>query len=304
LTDLSSAAVNASFTYDVLGRRIQKDVNGHTRKYQYDSEDILLELTAVVGERTRHIHGPGIDEPLFTETDGKLFFNLADGVSSILGLTDQAGNTIQRYDYSAFGSAEMPSGPDIAHAYRFTGREFDSETGLYYYRARYYNAESGRFIAEDPLTGQSYIPQTLNKYSYVVNNPLRYIDPNGEILLEATLTYIGVQALTVAAVYLITRSIVSVANAMNGRKSDLRKTNLSSVDDAFRYAAIAAALPALPIAITEASSILVPLALQNPVQTYEFLENSIGAGPPQPGTTFAPYISSGIGMVIERLLNE
>ncbi len=67
----------------------------------------------------------------------------------------------------------------IRQPYAFTGREYDKETGLYYYRARYYDPEIGRFISKDPFPGFLSYPQTLNLYPYVGNNPVNRVDPWG-----------------------------------------------------------------------------------------------------------------------------
>src|SRR5260370_11641879 len=73
-----------------------------------------------------------------------------------------------------------PSGlPSFANHYKFTGQERDSETGCDFFGTRYYCNSIGRFISSDIVGGSGRNPQTLNRYSYVTNNPLRYIDPLG-----------------------------------------------------------------------------------------------------------------------------
>ncbi|KKP36690.1 MAG: hypothetical protein UR28_C0039G0001, partial [Candidatus Peregrinibacteria bacterium GW2011_GWF2_33_10] len=76
---------------------------------------------------------------------------------------------------------------DYKNKYKFTGKELDEETNLYYYGARYYNSQIGRFISIDPIqvTKERLVnPQGLNLYAYVNNNPLRYIDPTGKSLID------------------------------------------------------------------------------------------------------------------------
>ncbi|MEE8414588.1 MAG: RHS repeat-associated core domain-containing protein, partial [Dehalococcoidales bacterium] len=65
---------------------------------------------------------------------------------------------------------------------KFTGQRLDS-TGLYYYNARYYDPVIGRFISADPIIPNPSNPQSYNRYSYVLNNPLKYVDPSGNIVL-------------------------------------------------------------------------------------------------------------------------
>ena len=74
--------------------------------------------------------------------------------------------------------------------YTYNGKELD-ETGLYYYGARYYDPVIGRFISRDPLTGKKESPQTLNRYVYCLDNPLRYIDPTGESILDTVKNTFG-----------------------------------------------------------------------------------------------------------------
>jgi RHS repeat-associated protein len=106
------------------------------------------------------------------------------------------------YEYNAFGEIvqvldeegnPIPIDDAIPNLYTFTGREFDPETGLYYYRARYYDSRIGRFLQEDPIVGLVIVPQTLNKFPYVTNNPIKYIDPFGLINMGGVYKWIRPQ---------------------------------------------------------------------------------------------------------------
>jgi len=156
----------ATFAYDPLGRRVEKDA-GTTVEFTYDGMDILREQA---GATTAHyIHGPWIDEPLAKEVSGVATSYHADGLGSILKLSDAAGSVTHEYRYSPFGRIEAGEG---LGGYAFTGREWDSETSLYYYRARYYDPHAGRFLSEDWR-------REPNLYAYVVNAPTRWVDPLG-----------------------------------------------------------------------------------------------------------------------------
>ncbi len=94
------------------------------------------------------------------------------------------------YVYDSFGNLTSSTGT-LTNSIRYTGREFDSETGLYYYRARYYDPTIGQFLQEDPVSGIMRNPQTINKYPYVLNNPTNLADPNGQIPPQVALAISG-----------------------------------------------------------------------------------------------------------------
>jgi RHS repeat-associated protein len=161
--------VTASFSYDALGRRRAKTVNGAATTFQYDGVDILRDSTAT------YLHGPGIDDVLSrTITSGNEYF-LKDHLGSTIALTDPSGSLSTQYTYSAYGKATKTG--SSTNYFTYTGRE-DDGTGLYFYRARYYSPDLKRFVAEDPIGfggGQS------NLYGYVGGNPISFTDPSGKV---------------------------------------------------------------------------------------------------------------------------
>ena len=141
----------------------------------------------------RYTHGPGVDEPLIMERDldgsgtfelNETFFYHTDALGSITELTDSTGSVVQSYVYDAFGNMtvfdatglEIAPESAIANPYTYTGREFDIESGLYYYRARYYDPRIGRFTQADPIGFQG---GDTNFYAYVANNPVNFTDAFG-----------------------------------------------------------------------------------------------------------------------------
>jgi len=164
-----------NYRYDGLGRRIEKEVDSVVTQYIYDNEDILLELDGSNNILARYTHGPGIDEPLVMEKAGQSFVYHADGLGSITEISDSTGALKQLYTYSSFGKIESQTDPNFTQPYTFTGREFDSETGNHFYRARYYDPSTGRFLQQDPIG----LAGGINLFIYVDNDPLNLVDPYG-----------------------------------------------------------------------------------------------------------------------------
>ncbi len=186
-----------SYAYDGLGRRIEKNVNGTITRYVYDNEDIITEYDGSNNLVAKYLHGPGVDEPIRITRGGQNYFYHADGLGSIAAITNSSGATVNTYRYDAFGNIVSQTGT-LANPYTYTGREFDPETNLYYYRARYYDSRIGRFLQEDHFKGFLDLPSSLNSYLYVVNNPIIFSDPFGlyslQEFLRDTATYSGIAA--------------------------------------------------------------------------------------------------------------
>jgi RHS repeat-associated protein len=101
-----------------------------------------------------------------------------DHLGSSNVITNVSGGNAEGVYYYPFGATRLQTGGDCVN-HKFTGQEEDSETGLYYYGARYYDPVLGRFISADTIVPDFSNPQSLNRYSYVLNNPLKYTDPTG-----------------------------------------------------------------------------------------------------------------------------
>jgi RHS repeat-associated protein len=163
-----------SFTYDPFGRRIAKSSPAGTVIYAYAGRD-LIETTDASGlPIAEYVQGEGIDEPLALLSGGTELFYQADDLGSVTSLSNPSQVLASTYSYDSFGNI-LSSVANDANPFGYAGREFDLETGLYYYRNRYYDAGIGRFLNEDP-TG---LGADLNAYRYVGNSPTNYIDPLG-----------------------------------------------------------------------------------------------------------------------------
>jgi len=168
---LKNAATIATLAYDPLGRRVEKVAAGTTIKFTYSAEDIVREIAGAT--TTYYVHGPGVDEPLAKEISGSSTYYHADGLGSISEMSDVAGDVIHEYRYDAFGRFEAGA---MQGGYSFSGREWDPDVELLYFRARYYEPERGRFINEDPL---GLISGDANYYRYTGNSPTNAVDPFG-----------------------------------------------------------------------------------------------------------------------------
>jgi RHS repeat-associated protein len=98
----------------------------------------------------------------------------ADGLGSVSSLSNVAGSIANSYTYDSFGKLTNSTG-SLVNPFRYTARESDTETGLYYYRARYYDQSAGRFVSEDPI----HFLGGINFYEYALNNPTTFTDPMG-----------------------------------------------------------------------------------------------------------------------------
>ncbi|WP_302179806.1 RHS repeat domain-containing protein, partial [Xanthomonas fragariae] len=166
-----SGTTIASFSYDALGRRTVKTESSTSTQYLYDGQDPVQETQ---GSTVNPIlTGLGIDQRYArNDTGGRTYF-LTDHLGSTRLLTNAAGNVVQRYEYDPYG-ATTQSSTAYTNPYQYTGREKDL-SGLYYYRARYYRPQWGRFISEDPIK----LAGGVNEYIYVEDSPLQYNDPLG-----------------------------------------------------------------------------------------------------------------------------
>jgi RHS repeat-associated protein len=155
---------------------VQRIVSGGvSTNYIYDGQDVVKDINSD-GSTVEYLNGPGIDNKLRqTSSAGTVYF-VQDHLGSTRALTDSSGNVVESINYDSFGQ-----GASSLTRYGYTGREWDAEANLYYYRARWYDPQAGRFISEDPIG----LEGGVNLYAYVGNNPTGYIDPSGNQRADA-----------------------------------------------------------------------------------------------------------------------
>ncbi len=176
---------DTSYAYDARNRRVAKTVDGATTQYVHDGLNVLLEYDGAGALIARNTHA-GLDQLCVRDevSASTPYYICQDGISSVLSVSNKDGNILQRYRYSTFGEQQVldanfnpiADAPLIPFAY--TGREWEPEVGMYFYRARFYDPMLGRFISRDPigLSGGD-----VNLYAYAGNNPILFVDPTGNI---------------------------------------------------------------------------------------------------------------------------
>lgn len=162
----------ATYRYDGLGRRIAKTIDGQSTQYVYDNHSILLEYVGGA-LAARYTQTPEVvDETLAVDRQGAVTYLQSDGLGSIVRTVADDG-TVTDLSYDGFG--QPLGGTNGSAPFAFQGREYDEESGLYYFRARYYHPRLGRFLGEDPLG----FTASLNLYAFARNNPVNLTDPSG-----------------------------------------------------------------------------------------------------------------------------
>lgn len=187
--------VNA-YIYDGEGQRVRKLVGENLRFVYGIGGQLIMEFSGSSGALTKeYVYGASgllaTIEPTAVNSNGTRYAT-ADNLGSPRVLTNSGAAVVSRHDYKPFGE-EISAGtgarttgmgfPGASDGLRqkFTSKERDSETGLDYFGARYFASNQGRFTSPDPLleSGETASPKTWNRYSYVLNNPIRFIDPTG-----------------------------------------------------------------------------------------------------------------------------
>ena len=190
---IGASVVAGQYQYDALGRRVQKitDPAGTavTTLYFYDNTRIVEEQNSGGATQATYVYGNYIDEILTMDRGGETFYYHQNGQWSVEAVTDSSGNPVERYSYDAYGAVTVTDGlfnpiaPNswgtahsaIGNPWTFTGRQSDEETGLYFYRARYYDPAKGRFLQRDAPDYRD----SMNLYQYTGDNPTNRVDPSG-----------------------------------------------------------------------------------------------------------------------------
>jgi RHS repeat-associated protein len=193
--DVSSTGTTlmlATYVYDVFGNRIEKDVwqtggSTTTTRLAWDNPvdpsglggrgNIWADLNSSNGLVTRYILGDNLDQLIARiSSSGTAAWFLTDRLSSVRSITDNSGSIIDTITYDGFGNITNESQSSNGGRFKWTAREADTETGLQFNRARYYDPKTGRWTSQDPL---AFDAGDGNLYRYVKNNSPNNSDPLG-----------------------------------------------------------------------------------------------------------------------------
>lgn len=170
--------IEVRYGYDPTGNRVWREDMKGRKWFLHDGLNLVQTLDADMKTEVTYIHAPGIDRPVAMLRDGKAYYYHIDYQGSVRRLTDENAKLVAAYDYDAFGNRKTLM-ESVDNPFAYTGRELDIVTGLYYFRARYYDPRLGRFISTDPIPAGLENAIGHNPYLYALNNPLRYNDPLG-----------------------------------------------------------------------------------------------------------------------------
>jgi len=178
----TSGVGTVSFGYDALGRRVRKTSGSTATRYIYSGDNLVAEVdggtpTTPLAEYTYY---PGVDQPYSLRRrmrSDSVFYYAQDYPGNVVALLNGAQTLVAQYKYKPYGADNGSSPGTVPNPFRFAARQLDSETGLYYMRARYYDPQLGRFVSEDPIG----LAGGINVYVYAGDNPVNGRDPSGEL---------------------------------------------------------------------------------------------------------------------------
>jgi RHS repeat-associated protein len=201
LVTAAQAGVTLAFAYDPEGRLAKIDRNGVAEFRYYDGPQCFLRTDASGVQIDWTVWGPTPDEAVARQVPGGAWqYHHHDPLNGAVAVTNGAGAVLERYLYDPFGDPDVrdaawaprPGGTAIGNPWLFTGQEWRGEMGLMNYKARWHHPRLGRFLQTDPIRFDA---GDLNLYRYCFNNPINYVDPEGQaVFLIPVAIYLGKMA--------------------------------------------------------------------------------------------------------------
>lgn len=178
-----NGGATARYFYDALGRRILKVAGADSTFFHYAQLRVIEERAASGGPvQAAYVYGADLDEMLSMQRGGQTYYYHHNALGSVTQVTNAAGAIVEQYEYDAYGQVSFFNGAyapltasAIGNPVLFTGQRYDAESGLYFYKARYYSPVLGRFLQRDPLG----FVDGMSVYEYVFSNPVNWIDEFG-----------------------------------------------------------------------------------------------------------------------------
>jgi len=191
----TNGAFAESYAYDALGRRVRTTDSGGTVYHVYDGDECVADTDASGNPLRSYLWGQGIDNLLamtvYTyqsnspQPTASCYYAVKDHLGSVHALVDESGNAALTVRYDTWGTPQVssfiPHPSSFQFRYLFQGREYSFATGLYNFRARWYEPRLGRWMSNDPIG----ISGGLNLYVAVNNNPVNFVDKDGESAIAA-----------------------------------------------------------------------------------------------------------------------
>ena len=166
-----------TYTYDAQNNRIGEDVNGTQTWTVYDGRNPYADFNGSGTLQERYLYGKAVDEILArTSSGGTTAWYLTDRLGSVRDIVNTSGAVIDHIVYDSYGNVTSETNASNGDRFKYTGREYDAVTGLYYYRARYYSPWVGRFTQRDPM---GFAARDPNLYRYASDGPPNATDPTG-----------------------------------------------------------------------------------------------------------------------------
>jgi RHS repeat-associated protein len=206
VTRIAGSVVVGQYQYDALSRRVQKlaDPAGtpSTTVYYYDSSRVIQEQNSLAVTAATYAYGNYVNEVLTMDLGGNTYYYHQNALWSVEAITDSSAAPVERYAYDAYGLVTVTNGTGvpvspnswgtphsaIGNPWMFTSERLDEETGLYYYLARHYDPNKGRFLQRDPI---DYGGEDINLYQYAHDNPVNQVDPTGTVEFKVWTNWYG-----------------------------------------------------------------------------------------------------------------
>jgi RHS repeat-associated protein len=181
VASVANASGTTTMTYDYTGARVKKLGPLGQVLYPFAGYEIAPDGTKTKFFRLGNELLASKQTPVSNPAKKVFYHN--DHLGGVNVISDINAARVQLTEYDPWGKVSRSEG-NVDPENRFTGQKLDPENGLYYYGARYYDPELARFISPDPIVPSAGDPQSHNRYSYVRNNPVKYIDPDGHSFLS------------------------------------------------------------------------------------------------------------------------